>query len=88
MQQYLTERSKLFNAGSTFSCPDSCGRIGCQEPNLHISISLVDLVAASLISGRRPTKLFREDVQIGFDPVYENGPWIDRVSLEYSYLKD
>ncbi len=56
--------------------------MGCKEPNLHISISLVDLVALSLISGQRATELFRRDVKIGFDPIHENEPWIGQVSLE------
>jgi hypothetical protein len=56
--------------------------MGCQEPSLHICISLVDLVAISLISGRRPTELLREDVKIGFDPIHEKEPWIGRVLLE------
>jgi len=51
------ERSMLFNQWSTFSCPDSCGRMGCREPNLHVSVSLVDLVALSLISGQRAAEL-------------------------------
>ena len=82
MQDYLEERSVLFNQWSTFSCPDSCERLGCKEPNLHISISLVDLVALCLISGQRAAELFRRDVKIGFDPIHENEPWIGQVSLE------
>lgn len=82
MKQYLAERSMLFNAGSTFSCPDSCERMGCKEPNLHVSISLVDLVSISLISGRSAVDLFKQDIKIGFDPFQENGPWIGRVTLE------
>jgi hypothetical protein len=82
MEQYLAERSILFNAWSTFSCPDSCERMDCKEPNLHISISLVDLVALALASGQRATELFRRDVKIGFDPIHENEPWIGQASLE------
>ncbi len=82
MQQYLAERSYLFNAWSTFSCPDSCERLGCKEPDLHITISLVDLVAISLISGQKRTDLFSKDVKIGFDPIRENEPWIGQVCLE------
>jgi hypothetical protein len=82
MEQYLAERSILFNEWSTFSCPDSCERMGCKEPNLHIPISLVDVAAISLISGRKATELFRKDVKIGFDPIHENEPWIGRVTLE------
>jgi len=82
MEQYLTERSLLFKAYSTFSCPDSCERMGCKEPNLHVSISLVDLVGISLISGRRAMDLFNQDIKIGFDPIHENEAWIGRVSLE------
>ena len=82
MQQYLADRSMLFNEGSTFSCRDPCEQTGCQEPNLHISISLVDLVALSLTSGQRATELFRNDVKIGFDPIHESEPWIGQVFLE------
>jgi Fe-S-cluster containining protein len=82
MKDYLADRSKLFNAWSAFSCPDSCERMGCKRPDLHISISLVDLVAISLISGCKAAELFREDVKIGFDPLYENEPWIGRIYLE------
>jgi Fe-S-cluster containining protein len=56
--------------------------MGCKEPSLHVSISVVDLVAFSLISGQKPTELFRKNVKIGFDPIDENDPWIGQVSLE------
>jgi Fe-S-cluster containining protein len=82
MEQYLGNRSMLFNAWSTFSCPDSCERNGCKEPNLHISISLIDLVAISLVSGRKATDLFKRDIKIGFDPLQESEAWIGRVTLE------
>jgi hypothetical protein len=82
MEQFFAERFILFNAWSTFSCPDSCERMGCKGSDLHISISLIDLVAISLISGFKAAELFREDVKIGFDPLYENEPWIGRISLE------
>lgn len=82
MEQYLAERSMLFNQSSTFSCPDSCERMGCKEPSLHVSIILVDLVAFSLISGQKAPEIFRRDVKIGFDPIDENEPWIGQVSLE------
>ncbi len=82
MQHYLAERSLLFNQWSTFSCPDACERMGCKEPSLHVSISLVDLVAFSLISGRKPTELFTRAVKIGFDPLDADDPWIGEVSLE------
>jgi Fe-S-cluster containining protein len=72
----------LFNQGSTFSCPDSCERLGCKEPNLHVPISLIDLVALSLTSGQKATELFRREVKIGFNPIHENEPWIGQVSLE------
>ena len=82
MEHYSEERSKLFIQWSTFSCPDSCERMGCQEPCLHVSISLVDLVALSLVSGQKKTEIFRRDVNIAFDPVHENEPWIGQVCLE------
>jgi len=82
MQRYLADRSVLFNQWSFFSCPDSCERLGCQEPGLHVSISLIDLVALSLTSGQSAAELFRRDVKIGFDPIREREPWIGRLSLE------
>jgi len=82
MQGYLAERFALFNQWSTFACPDSCGRLGCKEPNLHVPISLIDLAALSLASGQRATELFRRDVKIGFDPIHEDKPWIGRLCLE------
>jgi hypothetical protein len=60
--------------------------MGCREPNLHVSVSLVDLVALSLISGQRAAELFRREIKIGFDPIDENQPWIGRVSLELKKL--
>ena len=78
----MTERSILFNASSEFSCPDGCERYGCKEPGLHISISLVDLLAISSTSDRRAFDLFRKDCKIGFDPIEEGEPWLGRVSIE------
>jgi len=82
MKQYLAERSALFNAGSEFSCPDSCERLGCRHPDLHIPVSLVDLVALSLASGRSVVDLFRNDCKMGFDPLTDEDPWVGRLSIE------
>jgi len=72
----------LFNASSEFSCPDGCERRGCKEPELHISISLVDLIAIAWISGRKIFDLFRIDCKVGFDPIREGEPWLGRLSIE------
>jgi len=82
MKQYLTERSMLFNDWSEFFCPDGCERRGCKEPELHISISLVDLIAIAWISGRKIFDLFRIDCKVGFDPIREGEPWLGRLSIE------
>lgn len=82
MEHYLKNRSILFNAWAEFSCPNSCGRMGCKHPDLHISISLIDLIAFSLVSGQKASDLFRQYLKIGFDPLYEKEPWIGRVSME------
>jgi Fe-S-cluster containining protein len=86
MEQYLKERSMLFNAWFTFSCPDSCERVGCKIPNLRILLSLVDFVAIFLISGRKASEFFTKDIKIGFGPLQENNPWIGRVSLALDKL--
>ena len=82
MEQYLRERPILFNAGSVFACPDSCGRYGCKEPNPHISIRLFDLASISNASNRKAVHVFRQDVKMGFDPLSEEEPWVGRVSME------
>lgn len=82
MQAYLSQRATLFNLESRFSCPDSCERPGCKETDLHISVSLVDLIALSLSSGKRVSDLFRDDCQIGFDPLSEEDPWVGRLTIE------
>jgi len=56
--------------------------MGCLEPHLHVSVTLVDLVALSLASGQRAAELFKREIKIGFDPIDENHPWVGRVSLE------
>jgi hypothetical protein len=83
MKSYFRERSILFNASSAFSCPDSCERYGYKEPNLHVSISLVDLAAISLTSEQKISSLFREDCKVGFDPLEEGEPWVGSVSIEF-----
>jgi len=82
MDSYLKERSRAFNEGSTFSCPDSCERYGCKELDLHITISLVDLIAISMTSGRRASDLFKDHCKLGFDPLDEKEPWIGRLTVE------
>ncbi len=82
MESYFTERSNLFNEGWEFSCPDSCERYGCKEPNLHVSISRVDLAAISLTSGQKILDLFEKDCKVGFDPFEGQEPWLGRVSIE------
>lgn len=82
MENYLKERSILFNAWTEFSCPDSCERMGCKEPGLHISISLFDLLAMSWASGIRVSEHFERDIKIGFDPIKDGEPWVGRISLE------
>ncbi len=82
MESYFEKRSALFNASSEFSCPDGCDRHGCKEPALHISISLVDLLAISVASGRKVFDLFKKECKIGFDPIEEGEPWLGKVSIE------
>lgn len=80
--EYFEERSFAFNAWSEFSCPDTCERYGCRDEGLHVSVSLVDLLHISLVSGRKVFDLFVEDCKIGFDPLDEDEPWVGRVGLE------
>ena len=82
MESYFAERSILFKASSEFSCPDGCERYGCKEPGLHISISLVDLLAISSTSNQKASDLFKRDCKIGFDPIEEGDPWLGRISIE------
>jgi len=82
MEDYLRERSRFFNEASEFSCPDACERYGCRDPELHVTISLVDLIALSQACGNKVSSLFRDHCKIGFDPVEEDRPWIGRLTIE------
>lgn len=82
MESYFRNRSHLLNAYSEFSCPDECDRKGCKDPQLHVSISLVDLMAISRSCGKKGAQLFRENLKMGFDPLPGRGPWVGRLSLE------
>ncbi len=50
---YIENRARLFNRDSEFSCPDQCSRFGCKDERLHVSVSIVDAVTASLIIGEK-----------------------------------
>ncbi|MFQ5841196.1 MAG: YkgJ family cysteine cluster protein [Thermodesulfobacteriota bacterium] len=78
---YIENRTRLFKRDSEFSCPDQCNRFGCKDEGLHISVSIVDLVAASLQTGEKTSDLFRAHYKIGASPMEEN-PWIQRFVLE------
>ncbi len=78
---YIENRARLFNRDSAFSCPDWCNRFGCKDERLHIIVSIVDVVAASLLTGERASHLFFSHFKIGASPMEEN-PWIQRFSLE------
>ncbi len=82
MESYLKDRSSLFNAYSEFSCPDECDRKGCKDPQLHVSISLIDLISISQACRKKGSQLFKKNLKIGFDPLPDRGPWIGRLSLE------
>lgn len=82
MEEYFSERSYLFNAFSEFSCPDDCERLGCKHPELHVSVSIVDLVSISHVTGQKMSDLFEKNIKIGFDPIDENEPFIGRIALE------
>jgi len=82
MEKYFSERSLLFNAWSEFSCPDDCERIGCKHPDLHISVTIIDLFSISLVTGQRVCDLFEKYIKIGFDPIDEKEPFFGRISLE------
>jgi Fe-S-cluster containining protein len=66
---------------SEFSCPDWCNRFGCKDERLHVSVSIIDVVAASLVTGKKVSDLFRSHFKIGASPMDEN-PWIQRFVLE------
>ncbi|UCD71529.1 MAG: hypothetical protein JSW70_00660 [Syntrophobacterales bacterium] len=81
LKGYIENRTRLFNRDSEFSCPHWCNRLGCKDERLHVSVSIVDLVAASLVTGQMASHLFRSHYKIGASPMNEN-PWIQRFVLE------
>ncbi len=82
MDDYLLARSRWLNEASKFSCPDACERYGCKEADLHITVSLVDLVALARVSRKRVSEIFRDHCKIGFDPLSEREPWTGRIFME------
>lgn len=82
MDDYLKERSRLFNEASEFSCADACERYGCRDSELHIMISLVDLISLSQACGNQVSSLFKDHCKIGFDPLIEEDPWVGRLTIE------
>lgn len=81
LKDYVAQRARLSNMDSEFSCPDGCHRFACKDERLHVSVSIIDVVAASLKMGQMVSDLFRSHYQIGSSPMDEN-PWIQRFVLE------
>ena len=81
LRGYIENRTRLFNLDSEFSCPHWCNRFGCEDERLRVSVSIVDLVAASLVIGEKASHLFLSHYKIGASPMDEN-PWIQRFVLE------
>lgn len=81
LKDYIENRARIFNRDSEFSCPDQCNRFGCKDGRLHVSVSIIDLVAASLLTEKKVSHLFRGHYKIGTSPMEEN-PWIRRFVLE------
>lgn len=81
LKGYIENRARLYNRESAFSCPDWCNRFGCKDERLHISVSIVDVVATSLLTGEKASRLFASHFKIGASPMNEN-PWIQRFVLE------
>ena len=78
---YIENRARLFNRDSEFSCPDQCNRFGCKDERLHVTVSIVDLIATSLLTRKKASHLFGAHYKIGISPMDES-PWIQRFVLE------
>ena len=81
LKDYIEDRARLFNMGSEFSCPDWCNRFGCKDERLHVSVSIIDVAAASLVTGQTASHLFCSHYKIGISPM-DGNPWIQRFVLE------
>ncbi len=81
LKDYVEQRARLSNMDSEFSCPDWCHRFGCKDERLHVSVSIVDMAAAFLLTGQMASDLFRSHYKIGGSPMDES-PWIQRFVLE------
>ena len=66
---------------SEFSCPDWCDRFGCKDQRLHVSATIIDVVAAALLTGQTSSTLFRSHFKIGTSPMDES-PWFQRFGVE------
>lgn len=81
IEEYLERRSWLANHATQFHCPDSCPRYGCKDPELHVPITLMDLVLQSLTLKARPSETYERFCKIGWSPENEV-PWVGRVTME------
>ena len=55
---YFQSRSKLFNLKSNFSCFDQCRGKCCQDKELLIKITVLDLISASLVTNLKPSEIY------------------------------
>ena len=81
LKDYIENRARLFTMDSEFSCPDSCDRFGCKDERLHVSATIIDVVAAAFLTGQTSSNIFRSHFKIGTSPMDES-PWLQRFGLE------
>ena len=81
LETYLERRSRLSNQATQFRCPDSCPRYGCKDPELHIPVTLMDLLLESLTLKAKPSEIYNRFYKTGWSPENEV-PWVGRFTLE------
>lgn len=81
IEAYLERRSRLSNQATQFRCPDSCARYGCKDPDLHVPVTLMDLLLQAVTLKARPSEIYARFYRIGWSPESEV-PWVGCFTLE------
>jgi Fe-S-cluster containining protein len=80
LTDYFRTRAHLASSESDFHCDPACTRPGCQNQNLQIPVSIVDLVGAAMHQAESVSANYQRNYSLGLF-AHERHDWIRRVSL-------
>ncbi len=78
--EYLRRRARLASSESTFQCDPACTRPGCKNRDVHIPVSLLDLLGAAGLRREPVSELYRRHYSLGLF-IDDRTDWLRRVTL-------